>query len=207
MEIKAAFGARLKELRGEMRQEEFGKRIGVSRTSISYYENGSRTADIEIIDRLCREFDVSADWLLGRIHVKSPSIDIQQINEITGLSEKAIRVLEKAKWDIFFMLVINELIEMEGEDDLSGGILASIGRYLKTNPTGGNFIIENHGNIRTAKPNEPVSSSEVSRISAEKLILQVMFDEIEHKIKHQRSIHYSDKSKGMENGKHNKTNQ
>lgn len=67
MEIKQVFATRLKALRENMglSQSELAAAIQVSRGSISFYENGERTADIEILSRLCEFFGVSADYLLG----------------------------------------------------------------------------------------------------------------------------------------------
>lgn len=93
MDIKATFGARLKELRGEMKQDDFGALIGVSRASISYYENGTRTADVEILGKICEKYHVSADWLLGLTDAKTPHMEIQAVIKNTGLSELALKSL------------------------------------------------------------------------------------------------------------------
>lgn len=95
MDVKATFASRLKELRGTMKQEDFGAKIGVSRGSISYYENGTRTADIEILDKLCREYKVSADWLLGLSNVRSSNADLRAFSEQSGLDEESIEILNK----------------------------------------------------------------------------------------------------------------
>ena len=56
--------ARLKMLRGKLSQAEFGKRLGLSQTSIGNYENGSRTPDAKTIIVICKTFGVRPEWLL-----------------------------------------------------------------------------------------------------------------------------------------------
>ena len=47
-------------------QSEMGRRLGGVRPSIiSYWINGDREPRSATIIRICEEFDVSADWLLG----------------------------------------------------------------------------------------------------------------------------------------------
>jgi transcriptional regulator with XRE-family HTH domain len=93
MDTKACFASRLKELRGDIKQEDFGATIGVSRGAISYYEKETRTADIEILGKICTYYGVSADWLLGLSDVRNPDIEMQAICEYTGLSEQSVKKL------------------------------------------------------------------------------------------------------------------
>ena len=60
---------RLKELRLEQRlsQQALGKAIGVSQKAIDYWERGVNEPKASYIVLLCDFFDVSADYLLGRI--------------------------------------------------------------------------------------------------------------------------------------------
>jgi len=62
------FPARLRQLRKgqKLTQEQLGKRIDVTKVSISCYENGTRTPDMETRQRLADALDVSVDCLLGR---------------------------------------------------------------------------------------------------------------------------------------------
>ena len=61
-------GYRLKELRKEnkMSQNDLGKLLGVSKVSVSGYENGTRIPSLEILNGILDIFGVSADYLLGR---------------------------------------------------------------------------------------------------------------------------------------------
>jgi len=67
MDIKRIFAMRLHNLRSQngVSQAELGDEIGISRGSISFYENEDRVADIETLLKLCRYFNVSADYLIG----------------------------------------------------------------------------------------------------------------------------------------------
>lgn len=67
MSVMDCFSTRLKLLREDscLSQEKLAEIVGVSRGSISFYELGSRTVDIEILYRIAQYFDVSVDYLLG----------------------------------------------------------------------------------------------------------------------------------------------
>lgn len=53
----------LRENHLKISQEEFGKKIGVSRFSISNHESGKRKLTERVITDICREFDVNEIWL------------------------------------------------------------------------------------------------------------------------------------------------
>lgn len=61
------FAERLSEIRKRWHysQTDLAKHIGVSRQSIGFYENATRTPDAEFVMKVARHFCVSADWLLG----------------------------------------------------------------------------------------------------------------------------------------------
>ena len=58
---------RLKELRKKenLTQEEFALMIKMRQQQYSRYETGEREPQLKHIRRICRTFNVSADWLLG----------------------------------------------------------------------------------------------------------------------------------------------
>ena len=60
-------GDRIKRLRLSegLTQEEFGKIIGVVKSTVSLYEANKSTPDDEIKTKICQHFNVSADYLLG----------------------------------------------------------------------------------------------------------------------------------------------
>ncbi|MEY2374561.1 LexA family protein [Lentilactobacillus buchneri] len=65
-------GSRIKELRTEKRmtQAELGRVIGVTKVSISGYENNTRQPDNSILLKLAGYFNVSTDYLLGKSNNK-----------------------------------------------------------------------------------------------------------------------------------------
>ncbi len=67
MNVKTCFSERLKALREAkgMSQSELAEAIGISRGSVSFYENADRTADIETLYSVAKFFDVSTEYLLG----------------------------------------------------------------------------------------------------------------------------------------------
>lgn len=87
-------GYRLRELRKENRlsQEKLGKILGVSKVSVSGYENGNRIPSLDILNKILDFFGVSADYLMGReldmvceetnLTFKMSSLDVEIIKEM-----------------------------------------------------------------------------------------------------------------------------
>ena len=92
-------GYRLRELRKEnkMSQSDLGKILGITKVSISGYENGTRIPSLDILNKILDVFGVSADYLLGRelnvvcedsgITMSLSTSDIEIIKEIRNNSE------------------------------------------------------------------------------------------------------------------------
>lgn len=57
-------GERLKKIRGGLGQSHFAKKIGVSQSSLSLYEIGSRVPDATTLGVICNDFRISPEWLL-----------------------------------------------------------------------------------------------------------------------------------------------
>ena len=72
-------------------QEKLANAIGVKRQSISQWQNGITSPDINVLKKISDYFNVSADYLIGRIDVKSPEIDSMAIHKKTGLSDEALK--------------------------------------------------------------------------------------------------------------------
>lgn len=72
-----SLGSRIRKLRTnkKMTQEELGKVLGVSKVSVSGYENDTRQPDNAALVKIAEYFGVSTDYLLGNKsgHGKSPS--------------------------------------------------------------------------------------------------------------------------------------
>ena len=55
----------MRELRGETSQSEMARELDMARPQWIRYENGTSVPGADILERICRYHDVSADWLLG----------------------------------------------------------------------------------------------------------------------------------------------
>jgi transcriptional regulator with XRE-family HTH domain len=87
-------------------QVELARELNITSQSLSQYELGRRTPDIDMINKLADFFNVSVDYLLGRTHcknscgileVETPAInssDIEIIDEINNLSPESQEDLE-----------------------------------------------------------------------------------------------------------------
>lgn len=61
------YGERLRELRCEkgLTQKQLAEKLNISQKSLNKYEGESLDLSTELIVRICRYFQVSADYLLG----------------------------------------------------------------------------------------------------------------------------------------------
>lgn len=91
------FASNLIKLREEnnMTQEQFAKKIGITRQSLSLYEKAERTINIDVLTTITKKFDVSADYLLGLSEVKSVDNDIKVACKYTKLTETSLYNLER----------------------------------------------------------------------------------------------------------------
>ena len=65
-----------------LNQEDFGKRIGVTRSAVCNYENQTRPIGDQVIRAVCREFGVSETWLrhgVGQQYEPQPDSVIDQL--------------------------------------------------------------------------------------------------------------------------------
>lgn len=88
------FAERLKATRikaGFSTQETLAKEANISRGAISFYEKSDRLPDINFFISIADTLNVSYDYLLG--YSDSPIREYHDTKEITGLSDKAIEVL------------------------------------------------------------------------------------------------------------------
>lgn len=89
---------RLKELRKSERktQKEVSELIGVASSTYSMYERGEREPDFETLDKICKLFNVSSDYLIGASDYKKKYYDLTEKDEksIETTLEKLVEELD-----------------------------------------------------------------------------------------------------------------
>ncbi|OXS77917.1 hypothetical protein B1B05_09935 [Domibacillus enclensis] len=115
-EVILLLGERLKSLRKERKltQEELGKRVNVTKVSISGYENGKRSPDTETLQKLADFFDVSTDYLLGRSEHKT-TVEIEKSEPTDSLSI-INKMVEDFGFEDFGFFDIEEWKNLSSED-------------------------------------------------------------------------------------------
>ena len=102
------FAKRLKELRAQngLSLEQMAEKLNVTAQSLSLYERAKRTINIDLLCDISKQFNVSADYLVGLSDVPSLDTNIQAVCDYTGLSEKAVKnitlINEQYRKDITF---------------------------------------------------------------------------------------------------------
>lgn len=95
------FAERLKELRCEedLNQAQLAEILGVSPSTIGMYEQGRRTPDLEVLNKIATHFQVSVDYLLGRTDIKNFEDFPEEVQRLTELflkaDKKKIKALEE----------------------------------------------------------------------------------------------------------------
>lgn len=74
----------------DISQRELGRRIGATQASVSHYVNGKRLPGPVALFKICRELDISADWLLG---LKRKESDMDQ-NDWASEGDVAFRTAD-----------------------------------------------------------------------------------------------------------------
>ena len=136
------FGKRLKELRKEHGYtiEQFADMVGISKSTLGYYENDKRMPDIEILARIANVLNVSADYLIGRTNTTVRKGKLKTVCDFTGLSDQAAEYLSELveNRDYAKLSVINHLFKelcedyafYSGEDEASS-VLGSLFRCFE----------------------------------------------------------------------------
>ena len=114
------FGKRLKELRkaNGYTIEQFADMVGISKSTLGYYENNKRMPDIEILARISNVLNVNADYLIGRTNTTAQKGKMKTVCEFTGLSDSAAEFLAQLVKDKDYekLSVINHLFQELCED-------------------------------------------------------------------------------------------
>src|SRR5699024_8036415 len=76
-------GNRIQELRMSQKitQSEFAIRLGVTKSAIYSYENGSRLPSYDILIKISRIIKVSTDYLLGCVEEKAQTVSVSDLTE------------------------------------------------------------------------------------------------------------------------------
>ena len=90
------FRERFRKLRGFETQAAFAKKVGISRPTVGFYENGERLPDAETISRLCESCAVSSDYLLGLTDDPTPASERSAVDDL-GLSPEAVSALIRCR--------------------------------------------------------------------------------------------------------------
>lgn len=88
-------GENIKTLRKthDLTQPEFAKIIGISRNSLSRYENGISSVSTELVDRICKKFNVSYLDIVGEEKMLTPVEDYQLTLKIELIKERGVNIL------------------------------------------------------------------------------------------------------------------
>ena len=124
-------GKNIKVLRkkNQLTQPEFAKLIGVSRNSLSRYENGISSISIELIDKICQKLNVSYVDVVGEEKMLSPMEEYELTLKIEIMKERGANLLAR-----FYHYQNIQRIEVDNEsnpwvvisDDLSDLIHTNI---------------------------------------------------------------------------------
>ena len=90
-------GKNIKALRknNQLTQPEFAKLIGVSRNSLSRYENGTSSISIELIDKICQTLNVSYVDVVGEEKMLSPMEEYELTLKIEIVKERGANLLAR----------------------------------------------------------------------------------------------------------------
>ena len=91
------FGQKLKQLRGNMSQEEFAHKIGVDRSVYAKFESGLRFASVKFVLMVCNATNVSADYLFG-INKSTDFTDLQGLIADINTTEIASHLNNMDEW-------------------------------------------------------------------------------------------------------------
>lgn len=99
----------------KLSQEEFGNRIGITKSSVSLLESGKNRPSEQTIKLICKEFDISYLWLtqgVGSMEERTDYSTMARIDAImTGENEtakkifKAFAKLDEKEWELLTKII------------------------------------------------------------------------------------------------------
>ena len=119
------FPSRLRELMKKYKktQDDLAEAINITRQSVSQYMDGSTLPRLDKFLLIAEYFNVSTDYLLGKVGEPTTDVNIQQFCEYTGLTENSVTKLWGVKTvSRDFVSVINEIIEHKSVIDFLSAI-------------------------------------------------------------------------------------
>lgn len=97
MNTKEIFSKRLFQLRESkgLSRQAVADDLDITRASLEYYEKGMRTPNLETIFKISEYYQVSIDYLFGKIDNASKNVNTALISDYLGLSEDSIFALHE----------------------------------------------------------------------------------------------------------------
>ena len=68
------FSEKLKQLRGDLTQSAFCRKLGIPLTTYQRYEKGERVPNIDVLAQIVKRTSISSDTLLGLDHVAGTQV-------------------------------------------------------------------------------------------------------------------------------------
>lgn len=151
MSIMEQFSKRLKALRESagLNQSQLAEELGVSRGSISYYENGERVPDIDFLYNVSKYFGISFDFLFGEKSGGEKSLE-----DRISLSSEAIDAIE----------VLSRTIDLK-----TGISLADVLNSLLLNPSFSDLLFQ----IEAAVKMDEQEANELRELSKSRIGLEI----------------------------------
>lgn len=93
----AMIGKNIKSLRKthDLTQDDFARIVGISRNSLSRYENGTSSVSTELIDIICQKFNVSYVDIVGEDKMLNPVEDYELTLKIEIVKERGANLLSR----------------------------------------------------------------------------------------------------------------
>ncbi len=104
-------GERVNEVRkkSQLTMDQFGERLGVTKTAISYVVNGKRNLTEQMLKSICREFSVDEEWL------RTGDGDMpQKLSEEEEVAALVSNLLEDGRDNPFFGIIL-EIVQTYNE--------------------------------------------------------------------------------------------